>query len=375
MVSVNSLLEEVPDPRGKQGRKHPFIPLLKLILLSMLCGRKGMMAAFRLGRSLSREQLTELGFRTDLNSPCHATLSELLRYLDPEAMAVVFNRITVSPSGDADPQHIAIDGKTMRGSKDTEGKAEHVLSAFCAALEQSVGHTASRGKGREIPDALKLLETIDLEGKIVTGDAIFCQTEVTSKIVERGGEFLLPVKKNQNSLRKEIISAFENQVFTPTLWQDPEKKGHGRIERRCVELLPADALSERMRSKWSTVRSIMRITRNRDTVRAGKIVDRQTETVYLITSLSQQDPERILRLNRHHWKIETMHRDKDVTLGEDRYTNRLDNAPRAIFVLTSAVRTLLKKVSNSTTIGIEKMQENMDRAILFVSEKQLLSVL
>ncbi len=219
MISVRSVLREIPDPRGKKGRLHRLEAILGLILLSMPVGRKGMKAAFHLGRGLSRRQLDRLGVRRDLESPCHATLTETLRVLDPEAMATAFSRLTTGApdAGDVemDLRHIAIDGKTLRGSKDAEGKAEHVLSAFCAALEQSVGHTSSRGKGREIPDALRLLETIDLEGMVITGDAIFCQKTIPSRITERGGDYLFPVKDNQKDLREEIETAFREPVFPP----------------------------------------------------------------------------------------------------------------------------------------------------------------
>lgn len=219
MVSVRSVLREVPDSRGKKGRLHRLEAILGLILLSMLTGRKGMMAAFRLGRSLSRTQLNRLGFRRDRQSPCHATLTETLRGIDPDAMARAFSRLTAEEQVEGVetkvPRQIAIDGKTLRGSKDGEARAEHVLSAFCAALEQSVGHASSRGKGREIPDALRLLETINLEGLVVTGDAIFCQRTITSRIVEKGGDFLFPVKDNQKDLREEIETAFREPVFPP----------------------------------------------------------------------------------------------------------------------------------------------------------------
>ena len=219
MISVRAVLREIEDHRGKKGRLHPLHAILGLILVSMLCGRKGMKAAFHLGRSLSRKQLVQLGFRYDRKSPCHATLTETLRGLDPNAMAAAFARITApSSSGSAtgqDPCHIAIDGKTLRASKDAQGKAEHVLSAFCSALEQSVGHTSSRGKGREIPDALRLLETIDLTGMVITADAIFCQKSITSKITERGGDYLIAVKGNQKDLSEEIKTAFQEPVFPP----------------------------------------------------------------------------------------------------------------------------------------------------------------
>lgn len=219
MISVRSILREIPDSRGKKGRQHSLEAILGLVLLSMLMGRTGMMAAFRLGRSLSRAQLNRLGFRRDRQSPCHATLTETLRGIDPDAMAGVFGRLTAEGQMEgAEVEtlgHIAIDGKTLRGSKDGEARAEHVLSAFCAALEQSVGHTSSRGKGREIPDALRLLESIDLKGVVVTGDAIFCQKSITSQIVEKGGDYLLPVKGNQKDLCEEIETAFQEPVFPP----------------------------------------------------------------------------------------------------------------------------------------------------------------
>lgn len=219
MISVQSVLHQVPDPRGKQGRQHPLTALLGLILLSMLSGRQGMQAAFRMGRRLSRKQLTRLGFRRDRSSPCHATLTELLRILDPDALAVAFSQFTTEQldcEGDeALPRQLSIDGKTLRGSKDADGKAEHVLSAFSAALGQSVGHSSSRGKGFEIPDALRLLEKIDLENMIVTGDAMFCQKTITYLIVEKGGDYVLPVKKNQKDLHEEIGTAFKEPVFPP----------------------------------------------------------------------------------------------------------------------------------------------------------------
>ena len=219
MISVRSVLREVPDSRGKKGRLHRLEAILGLILLSMLTGRTGMMAAYRLGRSLSRTQLNRLGFRRDRQAPCHATLTETLRGIDPDALARAFSSVTaVGRIEDAEteaPRHLAIDGKTLRGSKDGQARAEHVLSAFCAVLEHSVGHTSSRGKGREIPDALQLLESIDLEGLVVTGDAIFCQRTITSRIVEKGGDFLLPVKGNQKDLCEDIETAFQEPVFPP----------------------------------------------------------------------------------------------------------------------------------------------------------------
>lgn len=211
-MSLRSVLQKIPDPRGKQGQDYRLWSILSLILVSMLCGRRGMKAAFLLGRSLSRRHRAELGFPHD-RTPCHATLTETLRILDPHALAEVLGDLCVETNGEA--RHIAIDGKTMRASKDGEGKAEHVLSAFCGGLQTMLQQEASRGKGLEIPDALKLLQRLDLKGKVVTGDAMFCQKSIAEKIVARGGDYVLPIKDNQKILRENVETAFNEPIFPP----------------------------------------------------------------------------------------------------------------------------------------------------------------
>ena len=122
MISVRPVLREIPDPRGKKGRLHRLEAISGLILLSMPGGGKGMKAAFHPGRRLSRRQLDRSGVRRDHKSPCHATLTETSGVPDPEAMAAAFSRLTTGApdAGDVEPdlRRIAIDGRTLRGSRD-----------------------------------------------------------------------------------------------------------------------------------------------------------------------------------------------------------------------------------------------------------------
>ena len=122
-----------------------------------------------------------------------------------------------------------------------------------------------------------------------------------------------------------------------------------------------------MRNAWPTIRSIARVTRNRQHVRAGNVTKTETQITYLISSMAGATPETILRLNRNHWQTEIMHRDKDVTMGEDRYTNRSDHAPRNIFALTSTAITRLKRISKSPTSAIELVQDNRAMAVAFIA--------
>jgi hypothetical protein len=211
-MNLRAFLQQVPDPRGKQGQDYRLWSILSLIVVSLLCGWRGLRAAFCLGRSLNQRQRRALGFING-TTPCHATLTETLRAIDGRALAEVLGSVYLGES--ADPGHVAIDGKTMRASNDRAGNATHVLSAFCAGLQSILGNEASRGKGREIPDALRLLEQLELNGKIVTGDAIFCQKSIVTKIVEKGGGYILSVKDNQKNLRQTIKTAFDEPIFPP----------------------------------------------------------------------------------------------------------------------------------------------------------------
>ena len=287
-------------------------------------------------------------------------------------MARIFSQLIATSHEDAiDGDRIAIDGKTLRGSTDANSKAVHVVSAFCMGTDQMVGHTSSRGKGMEIPDALKLIKNIDLAGKTVTGDAMFCQREITGKIVGKGGDYVIPVKGNQKDLRDEIITAFDQPVFPLRESYATPEANHGRIEQRSIAVLPAEVPGTYMRNRWPTIKSIASIERTREHMRGGKITKTENETVWLISRFENPDPEKLLIRNRQHWAIEIMHRDKDVILGEDYYTNRLDHAPKNIFTLLSATRTLLKFINKSPTIAIEMVQNKRGCAVQFIAGRKV----
>ena len=211
-MKVKTLLAKVKDPRGKQGQFYPFSAILNLIIVGFLCGRQGLMAVYRMGRRLNATQRSRLGF-VNGRTPCHSVLTETVRLIDQNDLIEVLGGIIAL--NDADARHIAIDGKTMRATKDDKGNAAHVLSAFCCGLQNIIGTKASHSKGMEIPDALKLLDELDLTDKIITGDAMFCQHHITEKIVEKGGDYLFPVKKNQKTLHENIETAFNQPIFSP----------------------------------------------------------------------------------------------------------------------------------------------------------------
>ena len=196
------------------------------------------------------------------------------------------------------------------------------------------------------------------------------QGEITEKIVGKGGEFVFPAKGNQKDLRDEIALAFNDPVSPPKRFHAPPENDHGRIDQRQIAILPASAFGKYMRDRWPSIKSIAKVERKREYMRGGEVTRTGGETVWLISSLKNPDPERLLIRNRGHWRIEIMHRDKDVILGEDHYTNRLDHAPQNVFTLLSSTHTVLKSINKSATRAIEMVQDKRNSAIQLIAGRQ-----
>jgi hypothetical protein len=198
-------LGEVPDGRGRKGRQLPLPALLALSVAAMLSGSDSLIAIFRWGRRLKPEALQVLGFADGI-APCHATYHYVFRSLDGDALARVLGRFAL---GDASGErHIAIDGKTLKGSRRHDAKALHVLSAFASGLSAVVGDLVVAPDQNEITAALTLLKGLPLQGAIITGDAIFCQRQICQQIRDGNGHYLFSVKANQPELHAAIAESF-----------------------------------------------------------------------------------------------------------------------------------------------------------------------
>jgi len=196
------VLGAVPDRRGRKGRQLPLRGVLAIAIAAMLAGANDLRAIFRWGRRLKPEALALFGIG---RAPCHATYFYVFRSLDGDALARALGGFA---GGTGAPGHIAIDGKTLRGSRRVGSKALHVVSAFASQLSAVVGDLAVAPDENEIVAALALLKELPLEGAIVTGDAIFCQREICRTITDGGGDYLFVVKDNQPELKADIAESF-----------------------------------------------------------------------------------------------------------------------------------------------------------------------
>jgi len=138
-------------------------------------------------------------------APCHATYHYFFRALDADALARTLGRFAC---GGGKGEHIAMDGKTLKGSRRLDAKAVHVLSAFATDLGAVIGEMTVAPDQNEITAALVLLKGLPLDGTIITGDAIFTQREICQYIRDANGHYLFVVKDNQPTLKESIAEAF-----------------------------------------------------------------------------------------------------------------------------------------------------------------------
>jgi len=181
-LSLYELFAEIPDPRSRQGRRHPLPAVLSLMVVAMLGGARSLQAIEQFARDRGEDFARLLGF-THWPTPCKGMLSDTLRDLEPSLIERQIGRWL----GDwADWQSVALDGKTARGSAEGDLPGVHLLAAYAHEAGHAIGQMAVNAKTNEHKQALQLLNVIPLEGKVVTGDAMYCQRDLSEQILKKG---------------------------------------------------------------------------------------------------------------------------------------------------------------------------------------------
>lgn len=339
---------DIPDFRQSKGKRHPLSAILSLACCAMLCGYRSYSAIAEWGRNYGTPIAQALGFIHQ--TPCAATLHTIFRQLDHEVLEAKLGAwadevMTSVPAADAAPEEaMAVDGKTLRGSKKQGAPGTHLLSVVGHRLGLTLTQQAVDDKTNEIKAIETVLEQIVLTGRILTMDALLTQRQVAQTIVDNGGDYVMIVKNNQPQLRADI-----ELVFALPPWGDHQPStrtvevGHGRIESR--NLTTSEALVGY--SDWPGLAQVFEVGRH---VIEKKTGEERVELVYGVTSLSAEraTPERLLELVRGHWAIENRsHWVRDVTYDEDRSQVRSGSIPQVLAALRNTAIGLLRSAGYS----------------------------
>lgn len=182
--SLLEALGRVPDPRGRQGRRYQLASMLALAVCAMACGARSLYAICQWGKEHRQLVCEALGMKR-MRTPDGATLHRLFVRLDGEAFERVLGR-WLAARGLKRGQGIAVDGKTLRGIHGDQVPGVHLIAAYAHHSGVVLAQRAAPGKGRELEAAKAVLESLDLKGQIVTGDALLAQRDICRKIKKKG---------------------------------------------------------------------------------------------------------------------------------------------------------------------------------------------
>lgn len=213
-LSLAEAFALIPDPRDRRGRQHPLVAMLCLTTVAILAGCRSINAVAQFGRDHGIHMAHALGFHK-ARTPAPSTFSELFRQLDVAAVEKALQTWLLGRGTGG--EHLALDGKTARGSAEGEVPGVHLLAAFATADAAVLGQLEAAKSTNEHKAALRLLGILPLAGKVVTADAMFTHAEVCDTITDAGGDYILAVKDNQEELHRDIQALFEGDEtsFSP----------------------------------------------------------------------------------------------------------------------------------------------------------------
>jgi predicted transposase YbfD/YdcC len=396
--------EQVKDPRRKQGQRFSLTSILLLALAAMLSNHLSELAIAQWGEGQSEEVKRALGFANGV-TPHQSTIQRLFRRLNAEEVEAAFRGITLAllPAEQTARGScgVAIDGKAQRGRLPFEEQQGYPIHAV-SLLEHQMGMVLTQGhvqapdvqapaeetrlpavqarsseeeqeekKARsELAVASRLLPLIDWRGKVLTGDALYCQRCICLALREAGGDYLFLVKGNQPQLLEDLRLLFapvpeptrkgEGILRLPEQEAHTRQKGHGRLEMRSIRV------SSELKgySDWPGLEQVFEIRRRFQSKGICKEVIR-----YGVSSLPATIalPERLLTFKRGHWSIENkLHYVTDVTMGEDKSTIHCDNGPNIMAALRNLVISLLRHAGFSTIAARLRYNSGHPKAALAV---------
>jgi predicted transposase YbfD/YdcC len=339
------MFDVIEDPRSGNATRHPFGSILFIALCAMLCGMDHCEDFVRFAKA--REDWLKKWIALPNGIPCGNTFLRVFAAIDPAAFTECLTALVTRICPELAGKLVAIDGKTLRGSRKTDESTVQIVSAWACHNGLTLAQKAVDTKSNEITAVPKLLRLLNLKGSIVSLDAMGAQRKIAIAIIQAGADYLLALKGNQGTLHADVRAFFEDAANLQYAREkggtvatfEHHDKGHGRIEKRvCTVTDWLGWMPAKVRRDWLDLRSIIRIE-SHTTLGNGQI---RQETRYYISSLPP-DAAQHLELSRAHWAIEnSCHWVLDVVFREDQSRVRCGDAAQNFSSLRRIAHNLLK---------------------------------
>jgi predicted transposase YbfD/YdcC len=340
MEQLIERLSKLTDTRRQWGNlRHKLVDIVFIGLVSVICGGTD----YEHMEDTGNGKLEWFKERLELPNgiPDSDTFRRVFERLNPKELAEILQEAV-----DTTGKTVAIDGKTICGSANDQHRAYHVVSAWVAENQITLGQLAVAEKSNEIAAIPELLDMLDVTGGTVTIDAMGCQKKIAGKIIESHADYVLGLKGNQQELLDDVKFYFDNECVLST---GQAEKDHGRIEHRAYYLeTEIDWLTQR--SDWAGMKGIGMVKTNVVEMKTGEMTE---ERRYYITSLT--DIDAFAHAVRKHWSIENqLHWQLDVTFREDASRARKDNSPLNLNILRKEVLRLLNQADFGKRVSVRR---------------------
>ncbi len=341
---LKTKLAQMEDPRrtDRGNIRHKLEDIIIIGLCTLICDGNDFADMEEFG--IQRQKLLRQFLELPNGIPDSDTFRRVFEHLNPEALSeCLYDWLSCNRK---EGSVIAIDGKTICGSGNKSHKAYHVVSAFVAENQITLGEITTEEKSNEITAVPELLDSLNISGSIVTADAMSCQKKIVRKVQESEADYVIALKENQPGLLENISLYFDSfSDELPVLIT--REKGHGRIEKREYRLLKD--LSWLPEAKdWAGLCSVGMVT---STVTKGETTS--TQTRYYISSLNNID--QFAYAVRKHWSIENqLHWCLDVVFHEDASQARKDLSPLNLNVLRKTALALCKGADMGKRVSLQK---------------------
>jgi predicted transposase YbfD/YdcC len=351
-LAIVKFFRKLKDPRVKRRKKHLLLDIIAIAICAVIAGCDDWQQIETFGDN-RREWLKQ--FLPLANGiPSHDTFERVFDRIDPVAFQACFRDWMNALCDALGLKHIAIDGKTLCGSRSGKLKALHLVSAWAVNNHLSLGQVATSEKSNEITAIPQLLELLSLKGALVTIDAMGCQKDIAAKIVAGGGDYVLTVKDNQPSLLSDIQDSFIQAHDTDFAGLDYDEyettdRGHGRIEKRSYTIIK-NPTTLQQKDLWAELKVIgmcvsTRIVKDKES----------TEVRYFIGSRIASAKKYGATL-RGHWSIENnLHWQLDVSFDEDNNRVTKRHGAENLSLLRKLALTLLKRHPDKRSIACKRL--------------------
>jgi len=345
-TSISLFFKEIKDPRISRHKLYPLEEILLVALSCLICGGEGYDDMQDYGETKLMTMRQVYPYANGI--PSSDTFRRVFMLLDHEHFANCFARWMESLHQRMGAEIVAIDGKAALGSQGERKSPVHMVSAWCHERGVVMGQVATDEKSNEIEAIPRLLKLLDIEGSVVTIDAMGCQRDIAKAIVDRKADYVLALKGNQSTLHqyvKDFFDAHRVDGWREARFDHNESsdKGHGRLETRTVTVTDdLDGAIMLQQKKWPLLRTVVEVTSVR-TIKGNTSQERR----YYISSLAPE-AAKIACAVRAHWSIENqLHWTLDVTFGEDDSLIRKGHGPQNLTILRHTAVSLLKAEKNS----------------------------